>query len=72
MAESERAPLTEVEIVCSDSAELHGRCNTRVFGRTPRWQEVACTFEPRTRVVIDTAARDVARCVALLREALDT
>ena len=73
MAQSECVALTEVEIVCSDSAELHGRCNTRVVGRTPRWQQVASAYEPWTRdhVVIDTATRDVAGCVAALREALN-
>jgi predicted kinase len=74
MARGEGAALTEVEIVCSDLAELHGRCNTRVVGRTPQWQHVARAYDPWTRdhVVIDTAARDVAGCVALLREALNT
>jgi predicted kinase len=71
MARSESVPLTEVEIVCSDAAELHSRCNTRVIGRTPQWQHVARAYQPwtRDRVVIDTAARDVAECVAALRSA---
>jgi hypothetical protein len=74
MAWNESVALTEVEIVCSDAAELQGRCNTRVVGRTPRWQHVARAYEPwsRERVVIDTAARNVAKCVATLREVLNT
>jgi hypothetical protein len=45
-----------------------------VVGSTPRWQQVARVYEPWTRghVVIDTATRDVAECVAKLREALNT
>jgi predicted kinase len=74
MARSEGIALIEVEIVCSDAAELHRRCNTRVVGRTPRWQLVARAYEPwsRDHVVIDTATRDVAGCIATLRQALNT
>lgn len=72
MARKESAAFAEVEIVCSDPAVLHGRWTARVVGRTPRSQQVARAYQAwtRDRIVIDTAARNVAECVGILREEL--
>jgi predicted kinase len=72
-------PVIEVEVVCSDPAE-HGR---RAANRTsdveglikPSWQEIRDReYEPwdRSHVVVDTAGRSVAACVARVREVVVT
>jgi predicted kinase len=65
------ADVLEVEVVCTDPAEHRRRVETRVSdvpGLTPpTWQEVADRdYRPwiRERLVVDTAGRDVAACVA--------
>lgn len=70
-------PVIEVEVVCSDPVE-HRR---RVTGRTsdveglikPSWSAIQDReYEPwdRSPVVVDTAGRSVADCVARVREAV--
>jgi predicted kinase len=65
------ADVLEIEVICSDAAEHRRRVETRgsdIPGLTPpTWQEVLDRdYRPwtRERLVIDTAGRDVAACVA--------
>lgn len=71
------AEVLEVEVVCSDPVEHRRRVETRVSdvpGLTrPAWDEVTGRdYRPwtRERLVIDTAGRSVAACVADVRGAL--
>lgn len=73
VGETAAVPTAEVEIVCSDRAEHRRRVETRVIdleGFTPpTWAEVeAKRPEPWSRqpIVIDTAGRDLAACLAEL------
>jgi predicted kinase len=68
----------EAEIVCSDAAEHRYRAEHRsvdIAGLVlPDWHDITHRhYEPwnRERLVIDTAGRDVAACVADLHRALD-
>jgi predicted kinase len=70
-------PSVEVEIICSDAAEHRRRVEARRSddpgARQPTWREVlARHVEPWTRehLVIDTAGRTVAECLAQLNAAL--
>jgi predicted kinase len=73
------AVSVEVEIVCSDPVEHRRRVETRTPDITghapPTWREVE-TREyhawTRDRIVIDTAGRDLASCVAELEACLQT
>ena len=65
------ADVLEIEVVCSDPAEHRRRVETRVVdvpGLTPpTWEEVVGRdYRPwtRDRLVVDTARRSVAACVA--------
>lgn len=65
------ADVLEIEVVCSDPAEHRRRVETRtvdVPGLTPpTWEEVVGRdYRPwtRDRLVVDTARRSVAACVA--------
>ncbi|MBY0398080.1 MAG: AAA family ATPase [Thermoleophilia bacterium] len=65
------AEVLEVEVICSDPAEHRRRVETRVVdvpGLTaPTWEEVVGRdYRPwtRDRLVVDTARRSVAACVA--------
>lgn len=67
----------EAEIVCSDTAEHRHRAEHRTADipglALPSWDAIARRdYEPwyREHVVVDTAGRDVAACVAELRRAL--
>lgn len=71
------APFADVEVICSDKAEHRRRVETRandIEGLVqPKWADVeARDYEPRTdeRVVIDTAGREPAVCLAELLAAL--
>jgi predicted kinase len=71
------AQVVEVEIVCSDPVEHRRRVESRtseVPGLSlPDWAAVTGRdYQPwdRDRLVIDTAGRSIAACVARLREAL--
>jgi hypothetical protein len=66
-----------VEVVCSEPAEHERRAAARaadIPGLTlPTWADISRReYEPwdRDRLVIDTARRSVAECVALLRSAI--
>lgn len=70
------ARLLEVETVCSDPAEHRRRSAERTVDipglPLPTWEEItACLYEPwaRDRLVVDTAACDVAACVRAIRRA---
>ncbi|MFF5717922.1 AAA family ATPase [Streptomyces buecherae] len=70
-------PAIEAEIVCSDPAEHRRRAERRAVDipdlALPSWDAIVRRpYEPwhRERLVIDTAGRDVAACVADLRRAL--
>lgn len=69
--------VIEVEIVCSDPDEHRRRAANRISdveGLTkPSWQAISAReYEPwdRDHVVVDTAGRSVADCVARVREAV--
>ncbi|MFR9723730.1 AAA family ATPase [Streptomyces sp. MS19] len=64
-------PVLEAEIVCSDPAEHRRRAEHRTVDipdlALPTWEAiVGRAYEPwdRERLVVDTAGRDVAACVA--------
>ena len=68
--------VVDVEVVCSDAREHRNRVDTRSSDiadlRLPTWDEVLRgNYErwDREHVVVDTASRDVAQCVAQLRAA---
>jgi predicted kinase len=69
-------PAVEVEIVCSDTLEHRRRAEHRAVDipdlALPSWEAIVNReYEPwrRARLVVDTAGRDVAACVAdLCRE----
>lgn len=67
----------DVEVVCSDSAEHERRASARAGDVAdlplPTWSDIARRqYEPwdRDRLVLDTARRSVAECVAQLRSAV--
>ncbi|MER5221735.1 AAA family ATPase [Streptomyces flaveus] len=71
-------PAAEIEIVCSDPVEHERRATRRtpdISGLPlPTWTDIRDReYEPwhRDHLVIDTARRDVAACVADLRDAID-
>jgi predicted kinase len=70
-------PHADVEIVCSDGTEHRARVETRVSDIEglvqPKWADVeARHYEPWTEppILIDTAGRDEADCLAELRAKL--
>jgi predicted kinase len=77
VANRAQVAIVEVEIECSDRAEHRRRVEAR-FGDLPglpalTWQDVIDReYEPwrREHLVIDTAARTVEQCVALLEAAI--
>ena len=71
------AQVIEVEVVCSDPAEHRRRVEARTSDLPglipPTWQEVSDRdYRPwtRERLVVDTAGRDPAACVAEVLSAL--
>ena len=77
MAVSASAPLLEVEIICSDSAEHRRRVEERISDLAgfvlPGWPEVAARhYEPwpEPHLVIDTALVSAADAVARIRAAI--
>jgi predicted kinase len=77
VGEAAGVPTAEIEIVCSDPAEHRRRVETRVIDiegfKPPTWAAVeAMRPEPWTRqpIVIDTAGRALADCVAEVSEKL--
>jgi predicted kinase len=72
-------PVIEIETVCSDSEEHRRRVETRTKevpgSAQPDWQEVIHRdYHPwdRDRLVVDTAGRSVASCIALIRTNLSS
>ena len=73
------APILEIEVICSDPVEHQRRVATRradIEGHAlPDWAAVQRhAYAPwdRPRLVLDTASRSVAACMATLRAALGT
>lgn len=70
-------PTVEVEIICSDAAEHRRRVETRKADipglKLPTWEDVCNRWVepwPRVPIIIDTAGRTVADCLAELKAAL--
>ena len=76
-AERAGAAFADVEIVCSDRAEHRTRAGERVSDIDglvqPKWADIeARDYEPwtETRILVDTAGRSAAECLAELRAKL--
>jgi predicted kinase len=79
IAANANAEAVDVEVTCSDAAEHRRRVEQRrsdIAGlKLPTWTEIqAREFQPwdRPPIVVDTAGRDLASCVAELEAALAT
>ncbi|GLY29194.1 hypothetical protein [Kineosporia sp. NBRC 101731] len=73
-----RVPALEAEIICSDATQHRHRAEHRHVDIPdlvpPDWDAITGRdYEPwdRAHLVIDTASRDVATCVAELRQAVE-
>ena len=76
VAQHAEVRVIEVEVTCTDQAELNRRIEMGAAshppGVNPRWEQVARFYEPLSRphIIIDTAGRTVTESVAELRAAL--